>query len=110
MQASFPGSDLSYRETIDPWVGEPLTPPAGAARQKDGGTTVYASWNGATRVVSWRVLAGAGAGAGRLSAVASAAKSGFETAIPVPPGHTSFKVQALSANGRVIGASRLFTG
>ncbi len=110
LQASFPGSDLSYRETIDPWVGEPLTPPAGAARQKDGGTTVYASWNGATRVVSWRVLAGAGAGAGRLSAVASAAKSGFETAIPVPPGHTSFKVQALSANGRVIGASRLFTG
>ncbi len=108
LQASFPGSDLSYRETLDPWVGEPLTPPSGAARQRDGGTTVYASWNGATRVVSWRVLAGAGAG--RLSAVAGAARSGFETAIPVPAGYTSFKVQALGADSRVIGTSRVFTG
>jgi EmrB/QacA subfamily drug resistance transporter len=108
LQASFPGSDLSYRETVDPWVGEPLTPPAGAARQRDGGTTVYASWNGATQVVSWRVLAGAGSG--RLSAVASAARSGFETAIPVPVGYTRFEVQALNADRRVVGSSRPFTG
>ncbi len=108
LQASFPGSDLSYRETLDPWVGEPLTQPAGAARKRDGGTTVYASWNGATRVVSWRVLAAVGSG--RLSTVASAARSGFETAIPVPAGYTSFKVQALGAAGHVIGASQPFTG
>ena len=56
LQGRFPDPDLSYRETLEPWVGLPLTPPAGAARQAGGKTTVYASWNGATRR---RVLAGA---------------------------------------------------
>jgi hypothetical protein len=111
LEAEFPGSDLSYRSMVEPWVGLPLTDPTGAAREAAGKTTVYASWNGATEFVSWRVLAGAGAGssAGRMSAVASAAKSGFETAISVPSGYQSYEVQALDAAGRVIGASRPFT-
>jgi EmrB/QacA subfamily drug resistance transporter len=107
LEANFPGSDLSYRSLVEQWVGLPLTAPAGAARQADGKTTVYASWNGATQVVSWRVLAGASAN--RLAVVGTAAKSGFETAIPVPQGYASFKIQALDAHGRVIGASRPFT-
>jgi EmrB/QacA subfamily drug resistance transporter len=107
LEASFPGHDLSYRETLEPWVGEPLTPPAGAARDADGRTTVYASWNGATRVASWRVLAGPSPA--RLSAVTSAPRSGFETAIPVSAGYASFEVQALGADGRVIGASPPFS-
>ena len=57
LEGSFPGSDLSYRSTLEQWVGEPLSSPVGAARQTGGKTTVYASWNGATEVVSWRVLA-----------------------------------------------------
>ena len=81
LEASFPGSDLSYRATVEPWVGLPLTAPAGAARQADGRTTVYASWNGATQVVSWRVLAGSRPAPARLAVVTSTAKSGFETAI-----------------------------
>jgi hypothetical protein len=44
-----------------------------------------------------------------MTAVASAAKSGFETAIGVQTSYRSFEVQALDADGRVIGASRLFT-
>jgi hypothetical protein len=40
--------------------------------------------------------------------VAHAAKSGFETAIRLPRGYDSFKVEALDANGRVIGASGPF--
>jgi EmrB/QacA subfamily drug resistance transporter len=107
LEGSFPGSDLSYRSTLERWVGLPLSSPAGAARQTGNKTTVYASWNGATRVVSWRVLAAAGAG--RMTAVGSAAKSGFETAIGVQTSYKSFEVQALAAGGRVIGASRLFT-
>ncbi len=107
LEGNFPGSDLSYRETLDPWVGLPLTPPVGAAARQGGRTTVYASWNGATRVVSWRVLAGPNAT--QLSAVASAAKSGFETAIPLAQSYTSFEVQALDAAGRAIGTSRPFT-
>jgi EmrB/QacA subfamily drug resistance transporter len=106
LQGEFPGPDLSYRATVAQWVGLPLTAPIGAARQTGGDTTVYASWNGATRVVSWRVLAGPSAD--RLAVVATRAKSGFETAIPLSQSYMSFKLQALSASGRVIGASRPF--
>jgi len=108
LEANFPGHDLSYRSTLQQWVGLPLTSPAGAARQTGATTTVYASWNGATQVVSWRVLAGASAS--RLAVVKATAKSGFETAIPVPAGYSSFKLQALDASGRVIGTSRPFSG
>jgi hypothetical protein len=107
LEGEFPRPDLTYRATLAQWVGLPLSPPVGAARQTDGKTTVYASWNGATQLVSWRVLAGPSAT--RLTAVASAAKSGFETAIPVPQSYRSFEVQALGAGGRVIGTSRSFT-
>ncbi len=122
LEARFPGNDLSYRTMREPWVGDPLTYPAGAARESGGRTTVYASWNGATELASWRVLAGSsgagssagsgsssGASSGGMTAVASAAKSGFETAISVPSGYQSYEVQALDAAGRVIGASRPFT-
>jgi hypothetical protein len=106
LEAELPGSDLTYRATLEPWVGLPLSPPVGAARTTGGKTTVYASWNGATEVVSWRVLAAAGAG--RMTAVASASRSGFETAIGMPQGYSSFEVQALGAGGRVIGFTRPF--
>jgi hypothetical protein len=106
-EGELPGPNLTYRATVQQWVGEPVTPPAGAARRVGGQTTVYASWNGATQVVAWRVLAGSSAT--RPRAVASAARSGFETAIPVPEGYQSFKVQALAANRQVIGTSRPFT-
>jgi EmrB/QacA subfamily drug resistance transporter len=107
LEANFPGHDLSYRETVQPWVGEPLTAPAGAAREDDGRTTVYASWNGATQVASWRVLGAAGTG--RLAAVRTTVRQGFETAIPVPAGLSTFRVQALNAAGRAIGTSRSFS-
>jgi EmrB/QacA subfamily drug resistance transporter len=61
LEARFPGNDLSYRSMREPWVGEPLTSPSAVARQKNGRTTVYVSWNGATQAVSWRVLAAEGA-------------------------------------------------
>jgi hypothetical protein len=107
LDARMPGSDISYRATVEPWVGKPLAPPAAAARHTGATTTVYASWNGATEVKSWRVLGGSG-GAG-LTQVASAQKSGFETAIPVERSFRSFQVQALDAGGRVIGTSKTVT-
>jgi hypothetical protein len=75
-----------------------------AARRTGGRTTVYASWNGATEVKSWRALAGSGAGS--LTQVANVPKSGFETAITVAPGYKRFQVQALDAHGKVIGTSK----
>jgi hypothetical protein len=102
----FPGSDLSYRASVEQWVGLPLSPPVGAARRAGGKTTVYASWNGATKVASWRVLAGPGAGP--LAVVAKVPKFGFETAIALPKSYASYKVEALGADGRVIGTSAPF--
>ena len=53
--------DMSfYRAFRFPWSGRPLSPPAVLASLNDTGeeTIVHASWNGATDVGSWRVLAG----------------------------------------------------
>ncbi|HEY1776652.1 MAG TPA: MFS transporter [Solirubrobacteraceae bacterium] len=105
--AILPYPDLTYRATVEPWVGLPLYPPAGAARQQGGKTTVYASWNGATQVSSWRVLGGAGGG--HLGSVATAPKSGFETAIALKQGYAHYEVQALNSSGAVIGTSKPFS-
>jgi EmrB/QacA subfamily drug resistance transporter len=106
LEGAFPEPDLSYRTMVEPWVGEPLSRPAGAAVGSARGTIVYASWNGATKVASWRVL-GAAAGA-PPRVIASAARSGFQTAINVPDGYSSFQLQALGAGGRVLGSSASF--
>jgi EmrB/QacA subfamily drug resistance transporter len=106
LDGTFPAPDISYRATeTEHWVGLPLTSPSAAARRRGGATTVYASWNGATQVRSWRVLAGSAAGT--LSVAATRADSGFQTAIPVSGSYRVVKVQALSASGKVLGTSRL---
>ncbi len=110
LEGQLPGPNLSYRTTLEQWSGQPLSAPAGAAvRGDDGKTTVYASWNGATALASWRVLA-ASSGGTRPGVLASATKSGFETAIPISQTASSYKLQALDASGRVIGTSRAFSG
>lgn len=106
LDAKLPSPDLSYRAKLAPWAGMPPYPPAGAARKVRGKTLVYASWNGATQVASWRVLARSQAG--QLVQAASAPRSGFETAIQVPAGDAAFQLQALDEAGKVIGMSRVF--
>jgi EmrB/QacA subfamily drug resistance transporter len=106
MDAVLPTPDISYRARLEPWVGLPLDPPAGAVRRRGATTTVYASWNGATRVVGWRVLSGSSPS--HLAPVATAQRTGFETAIPVPNGASTYQLEALAAGGRVIGTSRAF--
>ncbi len=97
-----PYPDITYRAEVAPWVGVPPYPPAGAARTHAGKTTVYASWNGDTQVASWRVLA-------NNATVATAAKSGFETAIALARPTAVLRLQALDASGRVLGTSAPFT-
>jgi EmrB/QacA subfamily drug resistance transporter len=105
-EGELPGANVTYRATIEPWVGLPLTSPAGAARRRGAQAVVYASWNGATELASWRVLASAGGGP--LKVVATRAKDGFETQIPVAGGYARFELQALARDGRVIGTSSAF--
>ncbi|HET9023791.1 MAG TPA: MFS transporter [Burkholderiaceae bacterium] len=102
LDGRLPGPDQTYRARREKWVGKPLTKPAGAAR----GTSVYASWNGATEVKSWRVRAGDSATG--MKPVATADKSGFETAIRVPQRYAAYAVEALDASGAVLAKSPAF--
>jgi hypothetical protein len=102
--ARMPNADESYRAYRFVWNGTPSgTPAIAASAAKSGPVTVYASWNGATAVASWRVLAGASSH--QLAAVASAPSGGFETAIATPAAAAYVQVQALSASGAVLGTS-----
>jgi hypothetical protein len=105
----WPGPDLSYRALFAPhWVGLPLYPPSGAASRN--GKTVYASWNGATRVSAWRVLSGSSSSKVKTVAVSRASRTGFETAIKVSKTAGWYSVQALDSSGHVLGTSKAFKG
>jgi hypothetical protein len=67
------------------------------------GSSVAVSWNGATNVASWQVLAGASATT--LAPVAKAAKAGFQTTISVPAPSAYIAVQALDSSGAVLATS-----
>jgi len=106
--AALPVDDGSYRTLRANWDGMPDTLPAAAAvRTSPTDVSIYASWNGATKVKSWRVLAGGNADS--LKKVASAAWSGFETSIPVSGTATAFEVQALDSCGKVLATSAVVT-
>jgi Arylsulfotransferase (ASST) len=99
-----PSKDESYRAYRFEWNGTPGGSPAIAASAgTTGPVTVYASWNGATDVASWRVLGGPSSH--QLAPVASAPRGGFETAIATPAPEAYVQVQALSASGAVLGTS-----
>jgi hypothetical protein len=104
--AHFPVHEQSYRSFRFAWTGAPAHPPVFAFRAAPAHAgVVYASWNGATQVAAWRVLAGARASA--LRAIVQAPRAGFETPIPLPAATTGpyLAVQALDAGGRLIGTS-----
>jgi hypothetical protein len=106
--AHLPAKWESYRTYVLPWSGRPTQPPAVAvtpATGAQGGAMVYASWNGATAVASWRVLAGDSPGS--LAPAAGAPRAGFETAIPLASAAAApyVAVQALDASGAVLGVS-----
>ncbi len=99
--------DGSYRAIRARWHGTPATTPRAAADQRGNRVAVWASWNGATDVVRWQVLAGDSEQA--LAAVATRTRHGFETAISVPGRHRFIAVRALDADGRVLATSRTVT-
>ncbi len=105
--ARFPKQVDSYRAYRFGWSAAPTGEPALAARVRGGRVTVYASWNGATAVARWEVLAGEAADS--LRGVRSASRRGFETAISVPAGDRYFAVRALDRAGHVLGTSRAVT-
>ncbi len=85
----------SYRAYRFPWHGQPRGRPALAV----DGRTAYVSWNGATDLAAWQLVAdGRAAGTFR--------RTGFETALAVPGGVRTIAVRALARGGRVLATSR----
>jgi hypothetical protein len=102
--ARFSGPVVSYGAYSFRWTGRPSgRPDVAVTEQGNGRHTVYASWNGATTINTWRVLAGAGPDA--LRPVRSVRRDGFETAIRLRTAAPYVAVQARDGSGRVIGTS-----
>ena len=94
----------SYRVYRFPWSGQPRRPPDVRVVKRRGRPVAFVSWNGATGVTEWQVLAGASPDA--LAVVAHAQKRGFETRIPLSAGARFVAVEALADSGTVLAKSK----
>jgi Arylsulfotransferase (ASST) len=110
--ASLPAGKQSYRDIRAEWSGQPSEPPALTLDPAVEVTATqhrinaYVSWNGATGVRAWRLLAGATPDA--MAPVTETPRTGFETVITevVAAGSAAYvAVEALDASGRVLGTS-----
>ncbi len=75
----------------------------GAIWPLGGRKSVYVSWNGATQVATWEVLAGPGSEG--LEPVGSVPRKGFETAISSTTEEPHVAARAKDRSGRVLGTS-----
>jgi hypothetical protein len=95
--ARWPGKDESYRALFtNSWVGLPNYAPSAKVKN----SVAYVSWNGATQVAKWRVLAGNSSN--HLKVVATHARAGFETDIKLGKSYRFYEVQALDSKGAVL--------
>jgi hypothetical protein len=96
--------NASYRAVRTPWVGAPRGRPALVVRRRRGGIAAWASWNGATEIARWRLLAGPDRRrlrtAGRRIRFAD-----LETRLRLARVPRFVAVQALDARGRELGRS-----
>jgi hypothetical protein len=103
---AFVWGTATYRAFRFHWSGHPTTRPAlVTSPAPNGGLTLYASWNGATRVRKWQVLDGL------LPQHLTAdglpyQRTGFETAIHLDNRPAYVAVQAMAPSGQVLGTSR----
>jgi Arylsulfotransferase (ASST) len=103
--ATFSNGDDSYRAYRFAWSAKPRTKPAVATAKGRGGTkTVYASWNGATSVASWQVLAGDDPKSLQRVGEPQTA-SGFESTLRADTNADYIAVQALDAHRNVLATS-----
>jgi len=103
-EAHSPAGSESYRTLRYPWSATaPGSPHIAVARARNGSTSVYASWNGATAVARWRLAVGAAPG--EMHPIGSVARSGFQTVLRAPGSAAYVSVTALGAGGRALGSS-----
>lgn len=106
--AHFTAPTSSYRAYRFPWSAQPPSTPALHVAVAAGGVLdTYESWNGATDVSGWRILAGPSTGA--LAPVRVAPKHKFESTIAVSSAQPVVEAQALGTQGQVLATSGAFT-
>ena len=98
-----PRGNDNYRAFRYEWQGQPATPPKVVATAKSGNITARVSWNGATNVARWELLAGADAAT--LAPIGSANRAGFETAVTAKSTAALVALRAYDAAGNVLGTS-----
>jgi hypothetical protein len=103
--AHMPKTYQSYTAFKYPWSSSPTSAPTALLTHgSSGNTVVRVSWNGSTATASWRVLGGSDAAA--LVALKTVERSGFETTIAISSAPRVLAVQALGAQGQVLGSTR----
>jgi len=103
--ANFPPGVESYRAFRFPWVGRPGDRPAVAVEPgpSPNEVSVYASWNGATEIASWSILAGPAPD--RLKTAGFVPRDGFETAAAARTDAPYIGVEAVDRRGQSLGRS-----
>ncbi len=94
----------SYRAYRFAWSAQPKYQPHIAASATRTGTRVFASWNGATDVATWEVLAGPSSR--QLTPQGRYPSRAFETRMFVKTTQPYIQVRALDHSGNVLRASR----
>jgi hypothetical protein len=106
VDGQFVSQSRTYRAFLVDWVGHPTTKPDVVAKVgAEGGFAIYVSWNGATEVDHWVVMAGSSAA--DMKPVASQAWSDFETAIFVHSQGPAFQVVAMDQDGNELSRSEV---
>jgi hypothetical protein len=96
--------EQSFTTRLFPWnATAPGSPSIAKAASHGAGISVAASWNGATAVASWRLLVGSSPTT--LQTATTVPRSGFETTLSTSATGPYAAVQALDADGNVLGTS-----
>jgi hypothetical protein len=103
LDAKLPRGGQNYRVLRMPWVGHPTEKPALAARRTAGRRLLYASWNGATEVASWRIDSGSSRAA--LAHAGTYPRTAFETRIVAEGDVRYARATAVDAKGKPLGVS-----
>jgi Arylsulfotransferase (ASST) len=101
--ATLADGSVTYRAFRASWTGRPAEPPRVAITRDAGGAIAHVSWNGATEVARWRADMGSRRTA--LHPVATARRTGFETAVHLGGRKGYVALTALDAAGKVLGTS-----
>jgi hypothetical protein len=103
--ANFPGN--SYRALRAEWHAQPADLPAVVAETTGGSTSIWASWNGATELARWHVLAGDSADS--LQPAGTFDWQDLETQMALAHPAKTVAVEALDHGGKLLARSATST-